>query len=106
MKISEANRLRILYFLVFCCTAAWLPILNQFLKDNGLFGWRNSLVMAITPLMMLLVQPYYGVIVDKYGYKKCLLLASFFASLRYLGYLAGQGFFWLIIITAVMSLFL
>lgn len=105
MKISEANRLRILYFLVFCCTAAWLPILNQFLKDNGIHGWQNSLLMAITPLMMFLVQPFYGVIVDRYGYKKCLLLASFFASLSYLGYLAEQSFTWLILITIMMSLF-
>lgn len=105
MKISEANRLRILYFLVFCCTAAWLPIIAEFLKDNGFTGWRHSLVMAITPLMMFLVQPFYGVIVDRYGYKKCLLLASLLASLSYLGYLAGQSFFWLIFITIVMSLF-
>lgn len=105
MKISEANRLRILYFLVFCCTAAWLPIINEFLKDNGITGWRNSLVLAITPLMMFLVQPFYGVIVDKYGYKKCLLLASILASVTYVGYLVGQSFSWVIFITAVMSLF-
>ena len=105
MKISEANRLRILYFLVFCCTGAWLPIIAEFLKDYGLCGWRHSLVMAITPLMMFLLQPFYGVIVDRYGYKKCLLLASFLASLSYLGYLAAQGFGWLIFITVAMSLF-
>lgn len=105
MKISEANRLRILYFLVFCCTGAWLPIIAEFLRDNGLSGWRHSLVMAITPLMMFLLQPFYGVIVDRYGYKKCLLLASLLASLSYLGYLAAQGFGWLIFITVAMSLF-
>jgi MFS transporter, PPP family, 3-phenylpropionic acid transporter len=105
MKISEANRLRILYFLVFCCTAAWLPIIAEFLKDAGLSGWRHSVVMAITPLMMFLVQPFYGVIVDRYGYKKCLLLASLLASASYLGYLAGSSFTWLILITIVMSLF-
>ena len=105
MKISEANRLRILYFLVFCCTAAWLPIIAEFLNDKGLTVWQHSLVMAITPLMMFLVQPFYGVIVDRYGYKKCLLLASLLASVSYTGYLAGESFAWLIFITLVMSLF-
>ena len=101
MKISEANRLRILYFLVFCCTAAWLPIIAEFLNDKGLTVWQHSLVMAITPLMMFLVQPFYGVIVDRYGYKKCLLLASLLASVSYTGYLAGESFAWLIFITLV-----
>jgi MFS transporter, PPP family, 3-phenylpropionic acid transporter len=105
MKISEANRLRILYFLVFCCTAAWLPIIASFLTNNGLSGWRHSLVMIITPVMMFLIQPYYGTIIDKYGYKKCLLLATFFASITYVGYLADQSFWWLVVVTMLMSLF-
>lgn len=105
MHISEANRLRILYFLVFCCTAAWLPIIAEFLKNSGLNAWQSSVVMAITALMMFLVQPFYGVIVDKYGYKKCLLWASLLASISYLGYLVGNSFWWLVFITAVMSLF-
>ncbi len=105
MKISEANRLRILYFLVFCCTAAWLPIMAGFLKDKGYGGVQSAVILMITPLMMLLVQPYYAVLVERFGYKKCLLISSFLASLSYLGYLAGNGFVWLIGITLVMSVF-
>lgn len=105
MKISEANRLRILYFLVFCCTAAWLPIISTFLVDSGLNAWQKSIVMAITPLMMFLVQPFYGAIVDRVGYKKCLLLATLLASITYLGYLPNQSFWWLTLVTFLMSLF-
>lgn len=105
MKINEANRLRILYFLVFCCTASWLPIIAEFLKNNGLNAWETSIVLAITPAMMFLVQPFYGAIVDRYGYKKCLLLATLLASITYLGYLAAQGFLWLMLVTVLMSLF-
>jgi PPP family 3-phenylpropionic acid transporter len=105
MKISEANRLRILYFLVFCCTAAWLPVISSFLKDSGLNGWRISVVMAITPLMMFLVQPFYGTIVDRYGYKRCLLLSTLLASITYAGYLAGHSFWWLVLVTICMSFF-
>ena len=41
MKISEANKLRILYFLVFCCTASWLPIFADYCKEQGLSGIQD-----------------------------------------------------------------
>ena len=77
MKISEANRLRILYFLVFCCTAAWLPIFADYLKGHGLTGIGIGLILAITPVLMFLVQPFYGMLADRLGYKKTLLFSSF-----------------------------
>ena len=106
MKISEANRLRILYFLVFCCTASWLPIFAEYLKDHSLSGIRIGIILSITPLMMFLVQPFYGMLADRLGYKKCLLLSSFLASVSYVFYLfEGVGFGYLFIVTVFMSLF-
>lgn len=106
MKISEANRLRILYFLVFCCTAAWLPIFAEYLKDHKLSGIRIGIILSITPLMMFLVQPFYGMLADLLGYKKCLLLSSLLASASYIFYLfEGVGFGYLLIVTVFMSLF-
>src|ERR1700704_4853702 len=105
MKISDANRLRILYFLVFSCTASWLPIFAEFLKDRGLTGLRIGMILSVTPLMMFLVQPFYGMLADRFGYKKCLLLSSFFASLNYVFYLFAGAFGWLFMITVFMSLF-
>src|SRR5687768_15885548 len=105
MKISDANRLRILYFLVFSCTASWLPIFAEYLKDRGLTGFRIGIVLSITPLMMFLVQPVYGMIADRVGIKKSLLLSSLLASLGFLLYLHNGGFIWLILITILMSIF-
>ena len=105
MKISDANRLRILYFLVFSCTASWLPIFAEYLKDRGLTGIKIGIILSVTPLMMFLVQPFYGMLADRFGYKKCLLLSSFFASLTYIFYLFAGGFGWLFLITVFMSLF-
>lgn len=105
MLLSEANRLRILYFLVFCCTASWLPIIADFLKDRGLSGLQIGAVLAVTPLMMFVVQPFYGSLADRLGYKRCLLLSSFLASLSYILYLFNGGFIYLLFVTAVMSLF-
>ena len=105
MKISDANRLRILYFLVFSCTASWLPIFAEFLQDKGLSGIKTGIVLSVTPLMMFLVQPFYGMLADRFGIKKCLLLSSILASLAFLLYLADGGFFWLLLITIFMSVF-
>jgi MFS transporter, PPP family, 3-phenylpropionic acid transporter len=105
MKISEAWLLRILYFLVFCCTASWLPVMADYCKSKGLSGTESSLILSITPVMMFLVQPLYGMMADKWGYKKTILFASLFSSLSYLGYLYNAGFAWLIVVTIVMSVF-
>jgi MFS transporter, PPP family, 3-phenylpropionic acid transporter len=105
MKISEANRLRILYFLVFCCTASWLPILADYLKGKGLTGIQIGIILSVTPCMMFLVQPFYGMLADRLGYKKCLLLSSLLASISYAFYLFEGGFAYLFIITVFMALF-
>src|SRR6476659_9121127 len=105
MRISEANKLRILYFLVFCCTASWLPILADYLKGQGLTGIQIGTILSATPFMMFLVQPFYGMLADILGYKKCLLLSSFLASISYACYLFEGGFAYLFIITVFMALF-
>jgi PPP family 3-phenylpropionic acid transporter len=105
MKISEANRVRILYFLVFCCTAAWLPIFADYLKAHGLTGIKIGIILSITPLMMFLVQPFYGMLADRLGYRKCLLLSSVLTSVIYIFYLFKGGFVYLFIITIFMALF-
>jgi len=103
--MSKATALRVVYFLVFCCTGAWLPKLYDYCIHKGLTGTQSALILSITPIMMFVVQPLYGFLADRLGYKKTLLLSTFLASLSYLGYLYNGGFTWLIIVTVVMSLF-
>ncbi len=105
MKQQKASILRALYFLVFCCTASWLPVLADFCKDHGLTETETSQMLSITPIMMIAVQPLYGFLADKFGYKRSLLIASFFSSISYLGYLYNGGFTWLIAVTIFMSIF-
>ncbi len=103
--MSKATALRIVYFLVFCCTGAWLPKLYDYCIYHGLSGTQSALILSVTPVMMFVVQPLYGFLADKLGYKKTLLLSTFVASISYLGYLYNGGFAWLIIVTVIMSLF-
>ncbi|MBL7748550.1 MAG: MFS transporter [Chitinophagaceae bacterium] len=103
--MSKATALRLVYFLVFCCTGAWLPKLYDYCIYLGLSGPQSALILSLTPIMMFIVQPLYGFLADKLGYKKTLLISTFLASLSYLGFLYNGGFVWLIIVTIIMSLF-
>ncbi|MFV8343673.1 MFS transporter [Flavobacterium sp. XS2P39] len=106
MKISQANRLRILYFLVFCCTASWLPIFAEYLKDQGISGFQTAAILSILPVLMFLIQPFYGGLADRLGFKKCLLWSSLCCAITYLlYYFNGQTFLTLSIVTACMALF-
>lgn len=80
-------------------------VLADFFISKGLTGVQTSLVLSITPLMMFLVQPLYGLLADNFGYKKILLLPSAFATIAYMAYLIDGSFVWLIIITIIMSVF-
>ena len=105
MKWSEANKLRILYFLVFCCTASWLPIFADYLKSRGLSGIEIGILLSITPCMMFLVQPLYGMTADRLGYKKSLVVSLFFAAISFALFLFEGGFYFLLLVTILMAIF-
>jgi PPP family 3-phenylpropionic acid transporter len=105
MRINEANKIRILYFLVLSCTASCLPIFADYLKDRGLNGIQIGAILSITPFMMFAVQPFYGALADRLGYKKCLIVSSILASFSFALFLIHGGFAWLFAITILMSLF-
>lgn len=97
--------LRIGYFLVFCCTGAWLPKLYDYCVYKQLSSTQSAFILSITPIMMFAVQPVYGFLADKLGHKKTLLLSTFLAAISYTGYLFNLGFAGLVAVTVVMSLF-
>jgi MFS transporter, PPP family, 3-phenylpropionic acid transporter len=104
-RFGEAALLRVLYFFAFACQAAWLPIFADYLGGKGYTGFRLGFILSITPAMMFLVQPVYGYIADKAGYKKTLLIASALAAVSFLGYILQGGFFYMAGVTVLMSLF-
>ena len=105
MKISEGNKLRVLYFLVFCCTASWLPIFADYLKSRSLSGIEIALLLSITPIMMFLAQPFVGMAADRLGYKKSLVLALLLSAIAFALFLLEGSFYFLLINTVVMALF-
>lgn len=105
MHLSEANKLRLLYFWAFCCQAAWLPILADYLNQKGLSGVNTAIILNIVPVMFFLVQPLAGMVTDKVGYKKSLLVSTISAAIFFIAYNLHGGFWYLSFITIFMALF-
>ena len=83
-----------------CCL-----IFADYLKGHGLSGIKIGFVLAITPILMFLIQPFYGMLADRLGYKKCLILSSGLASISYALYLVDTSFIWIVFVTVFMSVF-
>jgi MFS transporter, PPP family, 3-phenylpropionic acid transporter len=104
-SISAANRVRLLYFFTFCCQAAWLPRYADYLNGKGFSGFQMGFILSITPALMFLVQPIYGYLADKFGFKKTLLFGASLAAVFFLGHLFQGGFYYIAFVTVLMSLF-
>jgi len=55
--------------------------------------------------MMFFVQPFYGMVADRIGYRKVLLWSSILASITYAFYLINGGFVYLLVVTLLMAFF-
>lgn len=103
--MSKTTAIRIVYFLAFCCNGAWVPKLYDFCVSRGLTEAQSALILSIPPIMMFAVQPLYGYLADKLGHKKTLLLSALIASLSFLGFFFEDGYYTLIAVTLIMSIF-
>jgi PPP family 3-phenylpropionic acid transporter len=103
--MQKAWLIRSLYFLAFCSTASWLPVLADYCKSRGLSGTDTSLILSINPIVWFMVQPVYGMVADKIGYKRTLIFSSLLASISFLGYMLEGGWALLVSVTIIMSIF-
>lgn len=103
--MGTAAKIRVLYFLVFACQASWLPRLADYISFSGISGTKMAVLLSINPLMMLMVQPFYGRFSDKLGYGKTLFYSSGLAALSFGFYMLFGGFYGILISTILMSVF-
>lgn len=104
--LSKHNPLRAAYLLGFASLASWMPMLNLWLEDRGLNGTVIGYLASIPWLVMLFVQPAWGVLADKYGKLVCFRGVIIAAALLFAIFpLAGSGILSIAVITLLMSLF-
>jgi len=101
--ISEKTNLKILYFVYCASVAAWQPWLAVYFKKVGISGLQIGIIMSISPIMVFLVQPLWGVAADRWGRRRTLLFTMFSASFAILGYVWNGGFWFFLFWTVIVA---
>lgn len=104
--ISKNNPLRAAFIFGFASLSSWMPVFNLWLEDAGLKGSQIGYVAAIPWIIMLFLQPVWGILADKYGKILCLKLSifaagAFFLLLPWL----GAGVLFIALLTVMVSIF-
>lgn len=80
MTISQHTRFRIVFLLSFASLGSWMPSLSLWLEDQGLRGAAIGYLSAIPWLVMLAVQPAWGILADRAGKMRCFQLVILTAA--------------------------
>lgn len=106
MILSKNNPLRAAFIFGFASLSSWMPVFNLWLEDAGLKGSQIGYIAAIPWVVMLFLQPVWGILADKYGKILCLKISifaagSFFLLLPWL----GAGVWFIALLTIMISIF-
>lgn len=96
----------LIYFFAYASWSAWWPFFTLYLDKAGLSGVQSGVVASIAPVLMFIVQPFWGIIADRWGRKRLLILALILSALSLVGYLWIAGFWPIFILTVIFSIFL
>jgi len=101
LLLSKNNPIRAAYFFGFASLSSWMPMFNLWLEDKGFSGIQIGYIAAIPWLLMLVVQPVWGIIADKYGKLVCFKISLIGAAILFVLFpLVRPG----ITITAAMTI--
>jgi PPP family 3-phenylpropionic acid transporter len=81
--LSRNNALRAAFLFGFACLSSWMPMFNLWLETNGLNGIQIGVIASIPWLLMLVIQPFWGMLADKYGKILCLEISLIGAILLF-----------------------
>jgi MFS family permease len=88
---SPANQeiiIKIIFFLSYASFSAWLSFYNIFLKTYA--GFNDSqvgIISGIQQINILLVLPVWGILADKFGRRRMMLIALFVTLCLFYGFL-------------------
>ena len=76
--------LRLAFLFGFASLASWMPMLNLWMDQKSITGSSIGLLSAIPWIVMLVVQPFVGMLADKYGKILLLRISLILSSLLFL----------------------
>ena len=103
---SPNNPIRATFLFSFASMASWMPMFNLWLGNKGLNGIQIGIVAAIPWLLMLVIQPFWGMLADRYGKLYCFRLSLISAVVLFAIFpFASIGIGMIIFMTIILSLF-
>ncbi len=81
--LAGNNRYRVVFLFSFASLGSWMPSLNLWLEDQGMRGTEMGYLSAIPWLVMLLVQPFWGILADRAGKMRCFHFSVILAVLLF-----------------------
>jgi len=80
---SKNNPIRAAFLFGFASLSSWMPVFNVWLEDEGFKGGQIGFIAAIPWGIMLVIQPVWGIIADRFGKVKCLIIALILATILF-----------------------
>ena len=104
-QMREEYKLPLFYFLVLGAFAGWQSYYNLHLDGIGYSSMQIGILNAVFIATSALVVPFWGMLADKYGGNRILLLLSMVCALMV--FLIGETFkfHWMLMLIAVVSVF-
>lgn len=95
-----------IYFIYYSGFAIYLPFINIYYRDIGLSGLEIGIINTLSPLIGMLSAPLWGILNDRFGKTRVLLVVAVAGSiLACWGIAAANSFIILLPITGLFSLF-
>lgn len=82
--LSRNNALRAAFLFGFASLSSWMPMFNLWLESNGLSGIQIGVIASLPWILMLVIQPFWGMLADKYGKLRCLKISLIGALLLFI----------------------
>lgn len=95
-----------LYLFIYYGFGAFNPLIMEYYQSIHLSGTQIGLISATTPVVSIVTQPLWGIICDRFGIRKGVLVLTLLASgLIGLLFPVVSTFAWVLIIYTVLSVF-
>jgi MFS transporter, PPP family, 3-phenylpropionic acid transporter len=102
MRYDSKYSVHLFIFVFYMTQAALNPYLAYWFSSEGLSNKQIGLLFSLGPVLGLFIQPLWGILCDRFGWeRRILMLSTIAAPLLALGYWAAGAHFWLYALTAL-----
>ena len=102
---SLSNWLKVSFFLAYFGSAAWQAYFYVFLDEIGLKGYQIGLISAVQQFNTIALLPIWGVLADRFGRKKMLVISLFSSAAMLLWFMITGDFYYYMVLIILVTIF-